>query len=72
MGPPHKLPKMVRFPNLPYKEFNSAVTDSILQFLAFWAISLHFRVVGRHFLAFWPASSGTLRLVPSAMTPFWA
>ena len=70
--PPHKLPKMVRFPNLPYKEFSSAVTDSILQFLAFWAISLHFGVVGLHFLAFWPASCGTLKLAPSAVTPVWA
>ena len=36
-GPPQKLPKMARFLNLPYKEFNSAGTASILEFLAFWA-----------------------------------
>ena len=36
--PPHKLPKMVRFPKLPYKEFISAVAGSIFQFLAFWAL----------------------------------
>ena len=31
------------------------MTGSILQFLAFWAfISLHFGLVGLHFLAFWP------------------
>ena len=28
---------MVRFLNLPYKEFISAGTSSILEFLAFWA-----------------------------------
>ena len=54
MGSPHKLQKIVRFPNLPYTDFSSAVTDSILQFLAFSAfISLHFGFVGFHFLAFW-------------------
>ena len=53
--PPHKLPKMVRFPNLPYKEFSSAETGSIFQFLAFWAfMSFHFGLVGLHFLSFWP------------------
>ena len=36
-GPPHKLPKVVRFLNLPHKEFISAGTTSILEFLAFWA-----------------------------------
>ena len=52
--PPHKLQKIVRFPNLPYKDFSSAVTDSILQFLAFSAfISLHFGLVGFHFISFW-------------------
>ena len=44
-SPPHKLPKMVRFLNLPYKEFISAGTTSILEFLAFWAS-----------LSFWLAS----------------
>ena len=37
VGPPRKLPKMVRFLNLPYKEFISAGTTSILEFLAFRA-----------------------------------
>ena len=37
--PPHKLPKMVRFPKHPYKEFNSAGTASILEFLAFLGLS---------------------------------
>ena len=36
--PPHKLPKMVRFPKLPYKEFISAVAGSIFQFLALWTL----------------------------------
>ena len=54
-APPHKLPKIVRFPNLPYKEFSSAETGSIFQFLAFWAfISFHFGIVGLYFLSFWP------------------
>ena len=38
-APPHKLPKMVRFPKLPYKEFNSAGTAPILEFLAFLGLS---------------------------------
>ena len=43
------------FAQRPYNGFISAVTGSILQFLAFWAfISLHFSLVGLHFLAFWP------------------
>ena len=54
VGSHHKLPKMARLRNLPYKEFSGAVTDSILQFCAFWAISLHFGLAGLHFLAFWP------------------
>ena len=37
-APPHKLPKMVRFPKLPYKEFISAVAGSIFQFLALWTL----------------------------------
>ena len=52
-APPHKLPKAVRFPKVPYKEFSSARPGSILQFLAFWAfISFHFGLVGLHFLSF--------------------
>ena len=43
------------FAQRPYNGFISAVTGSILQFLAFCAfISLHFGLVGLHFLAFWP------------------
>ena len=43
------------FAQRPYNGFISAVTGSILQFLAFWAfISLHFGLVGFRFLAFWP------------------
>ena len=37
VGSPRKLPKTVRFLNLPYKEFISAGTTSILEFLAFRA-----------------------------------
>ena len=51
-APPHKLPKTVRFPNVPYKEFSSARPGFIFQFLAFWAfISFHFGLLGLH-LAF--------------------
>ena len=43
------------FAQRPYNGFISAVTGSILQFLAFWAfVSLHFGLVGLHFLVFWP------------------
>ena len=53
-GPPHKLPKTIRFPNVPYKEFSSAKPGSIFQFLAFCAfISFHFGLVGINFLSFW-------------------
>ena len=38
VGPPHKLPKTVRFPKVPYKEFISAVAGSIFQFLGLWAL----------------------------------
>ena len=51
--PPH-VAKNGPFAQRPYNGFISAVTGSILQFLAFWAfISLHFGLVGFHFLAFW-------------------
>ena len=36
-GPAHKLPKTVRFPKVPHKEFNSARPSSIFRFLAFGA-----------------------------------
>ena len=55
LGPPPQVAKNGPFAQRPYNRFIRAVTGSILQFLAFWAfISLHFGLVGRHFLAFWP------------------
>ena len=55
LGPPPQIAKNGPFAQRPYNGFISAVTGSILQFLAFWAfISLHFGLVGFHFLAFWP------------------
>ena len=54
-GPPPQVAKNGPFAQRPYNGFISAVTGSILQFLAFWAfISVHFGLVGLHFLAFWP------------------
>ena len=54
LGPP-QVAKNCPFAQRPYNGFISAVTGSILQFLAFWAfISLHFGLVGIYFLAFWP------------------
>ena len=54
-GPPPQVAKNGPFAQRPYNGFISAVTGSILQFLAFWAfISLHFGLVGLHLLAFWP------------------
>ena len=55
LGPPPQVAKNGPFAQRPYNGFISAVTGTILQFLAFWAfISLHFGLVGLHFLAFWP------------------
>ena len=55
LGPPNKLPRTIRFPNVPYKEFSSARPGSIFQFLSFCAfISFYFGLVGLHFLVFWP------------------
>ena len=46
-GPPPQVAKNGPFAQRPYNGFISAVTGSILQFLAFWAfISLHFGLVG--------------------------
>ena len=65
MGPPPQVAKNGPFAQRPYNGFISAVTGSILQFLAFWAfISLHFGLVGLHFLAFWPCG-------PSFPCIFW-
>ena len=53
--PPPQVAKNGPFAQRPYNGFISAVTGSILQFLAFWAfIFLHFGLVGLYFLAFWP------------------
>ena len=53
--PPPQVAKNGPFAQRPYNGFISAVTGPILQFLAFCAfISLHFGLVGFHFLAFWP------------------
>ena len=55
LGSPPQVAKNGPLAQRPYNGFISAVTGSILQFLAFWAfISLHFGLVGLHFLAFWP------------------
>ena len=55
LGPPPQVAKNCPIAQRPYNGFISAVTGSILQFLAFWAfISLHFGLVGLHFLTFWP------------------
>ena len=55
LAPPPQVAKNGPFAQRPYNGFISAVTGSILQFLALWAfISLHFGLVGLHFVAFWP------------------
>ena len=55
LPPPPQVAKTGPFAQRPYNGFSSAMTGSILQFLAFRAfISLHFGLVGLHFLAFWP------------------
>ena len=67
-GPPPQVAKNGPFAQRPYNGFIRAVTSSILQFLAFWAfISLHFGLVGLHFLAFWPCGSS----FPCVLA-FWA
>ena len=75
-GPPHKLPKTVRFPNVPYKEFISARPGSILQFLALWAfISLAFGLIGPAFpclLAFWALISCHFGVLGLHFLAFWA
>ena len=55
LGSSPQVAKNGPFAQCPYNGFISAVTGYILQFLAFWAfVSLHFGLVGLHFLAFWP------------------
>ena len=68
LGPPPQVAKNGPFAQRPYNGFVWAVTGSILQFLTFWAfISLHFGLVGLHFLAFWPCGSS----FPCVLA-FWA
>ena len=61
------LPQVARngpFAQRPYNGFISVGPGSILQFLAFWAfISLHFGLVGLHFLAFWPCGPSFPRIL---------
>ena len=55
LGSPPQVATNGPFAQRPYNGFISAVTGSILQFLALWAfISLHFGLVGLYFLALWP------------------
>ena len=74
-GVPPQVAKNGLFAQRPYNGFISAVTGSILQFLAFWAfISLHFGLVGLHFLAFWPCGPSfpcILALVGLHFLAFW-
>ena len=81
LGPPPQVAKNCPFAQRPYNGFIGAVTGSILQFLALWAfISLHFGLVGLHFLAFWPcgpsfpcilAVSGSASGVPPTSCHKW-
>ena len=64
-GAPPQGAKNGPFAQRPYNGFISAVTGSILQFLAFWAfISLHFGRAGLHFLSF------PVKPLPSANGPY--
>ena len=76
--PPHKLPKTVRFPKVPYKEFISAVAESIFRFLGLWAliffifglwcfISFHFGLLGLHF-----SFSASILAFGALLLAFWA
>ena len=81
LGSPPQVATNCPFAQRPYNGFISAVTGSILQFLALWAfISLHFGLVGLHFLAFWPcgpsfpcilAFSGSASGVPPTSCHKW-
>ena len=54
LGSPPQVARNGPFAQRPYNGFISAVTGSILQCLAFWAlISVHFGLVSLYFLAFW-------------------
>ena len=83
LGPPPHVAKNYPFAQRPYNGFISAVTGPILQFLAFWAfISLHFGLVGVHFLTFWPCRLSFPRLsaawafislyIGAVVASFWA
>ena len=76
--PPHKLPKTARCPKVPYKEFSSAVAESIFQFLGLWAllffilalcafISFHFGLLGLHF-----SFSASILAFGASILPLWA
>ena len=74
LGSSPQVAKDGPFAQRPYNGFISAVTGSILQFLAFWAfISLHFGLVGLYFLAFWPWAFISLHfgLVGLHFLAFW-
>ena len=75
LGSPSQVAKNGPFAQRPYNGFIRAVTGSILQFLAFWAfISLHFGLVGLHFLAFlalWAFISLHFGLVGLHFLAFW-
>ena len=67
-APPHKLPKMARLPNVLTVDLSAPCLAPFCSFLALWAfISLHFGLVGLHFLAFWPCRSS----FPCVLA-FWA
>ena len=70
LGPPPQVAKNGPIAQRPYNGFISAVTGSILQFLAFWAfISLHFGLFGIGFWATptscqkWPVCSTSLQWI---------
>ena len=78
VGPPHKLPKTVRCPKVPYKEFISAVARLIFQFLGLWVliffifglwcfISFHFGLLGLHF-----SFSASILAFGASILPYWA
>ena len=74
-GGPPQVAKNGPSAQRPYNGFISAVTGSILQSLTFWAfISLHFGLVGLHFLAFlalWAFISLHFSLVGLHFLAFW-
>ena len=78
LGPPPQVARNGPFAQRPYNGFISAVTGSMLQFLTFWAFfSLHFGLVGLHFLAFWlcrpsfPCILALWAFILASRPPFW-